>query len=151
MRNIRRFDTFVLALAVLIVSASLALSGEPMPPGFAAGGIKSGLSRSPDLYVAGVVEVTGPQQCKDSKDVSTCTADVKLVEVLASRGRKFKRGSVLSMFGAGGGGERYRAFLVPMPDRSDVFGSTFLAVDASAEDRNLFAEELADAGLKPGD
>jgi len=38
-----------------------------------------------------------------------------------------------------------------MPDRSDVFGSTFLAVDASAEDRNLFAEELADAGLKPGD
>jgi hypothetical protein len=112
-------------------------------------GIQHGLERSPDHYLAGVLEVVGTPKCDDAKDHSSCVNGAKVVEVLAIRGAAFKPGDAVTFLGEARPGSRYLAFLVPVDGRSGVYGATWLASGATEDQRRLFLDELGRAGLKP--
>ena len=131
----------------LFFAASPRASDEPLKPGFALGGIQSGLNRSPDVYVAALLEVVGAPQCSDPTISSTCVADTRLVDVFASRGGEFKSGGLVAFSGAGPVGSRYLAFLVPIDGRAAVYGATFLSVQTSDDERKTFVADLRKAGL----
>jgi hypothetical protein len=135
-------------LLASIALTSLSAASKPLAPGFALGGIRDGLKQSPEHYVAAVVEVVGAPKSQDPGDASSSVNDIRLVEVLSSRGGTFKSGAVLAWFGGGAVGAHYIAFLVPSKSWPGVYGASFMSVGATRKDRSTFADDLKSAGLE---
>jgi hypothetical protein len=135
------------AWLTLLALASLSAAGERLDPGFALRGIRDGLKRSPEHYVAAIVEVVDVPQSQDPGVASSTVNNIRLVEVLSSRGGTFKNGAALAWFGGGSVGARYLAFLVPAKSWPGVYGATFMSIGASDADRTVFVDALKTAGL----
>jgi hypothetical protein len=137
-----------MVVQVTVAAAGDSVSSEPVDSALAGKSIQSGLERSPDHLVAGVLEVVGEAKCDDRKDDPSCVNDAKLVEALASRGREFKPGDRLTFLGEALPGARYLAVLVPVDAPPGAYGATWLSAGVTEGDRRVFVAELERAGLK---
>ena len=131
----------------LFALASLSLASERLDPDIALSGIHEGLGRSPDGYVAAVVEVMDTPKSEDPGIAASTMNGIKLVEVLSSRGGPYERGAVLTWFGGGVVGQRYLVFLVPAKSWHGVYGASFMSKSTSHADRRAFVHALKNAGL----
>ncbi len=150
MRRTRRTALIFFGSLILMVTGLLMAAEGPGQPRLVGSGVVEGLRRSPDLYVAAVLEAITEARCTDPKAAATCTQEAKIVEVLASHGRAFKPGDVIVFGNRGVVGSQYVAFLVPTKGDANVYGATSLAIGASDEARNQLVADLRAAGLRPG-
>jgi hypothetical protein len=150
MRRTQRTLLILAGSVSLFVPNWLIAGGVSTRPEFATAGISEGLRRSPNVYIAAVLEVVAERECSDPKSTATCVEKVKLLEVLARHGTDVKAGDIIVFGNAGDVGSRYVAFLVPIKGHPNVYGATSLSIGASDDDRKRFVAELEAAGLKPG-
>ncbi len=132
------------AAILLIALGGLVLPWRASQADIDARKVCNDLQHSRKQFVAAALEVVGEPEC--IQDI--CSQKVRLLEVFACRGREFKAGDIVDFSNVGAVGSQYLGILVPM--KNEVFGSKFLAIGATDEDRRQFAAELAAAGLKPG-
>jgi len=150
MRSVQWGSYIIAGSLSLIAPCCLAAGDESARTGAAATGVNSGLRRSPDLYLAAVLEVVGEPECSGPESSATCDQKVKLLEVLVRHGTEAKAGDVIVFSNAGTVGSKYLAFLVPIQGRPNAYGATSLSIGATDEARTRFMNELEAAGLKPG-
>ena len=115
--------------------------------GYAVGGIESGLERSPDDYVAALLETVGPKQCTSHNDEEICFHEVKVVELYAARGNGVRQGDVIQLLGEGRKGSRSLFFLVPTVSELNLYGGTYGSARTDPEDITRFLEALRSVDL----
>ena len=116
--------------------------------GFAVGGIESGLERSPDDYVAALLETVGPKQCTSHNDEEICFHEAKVVELYATKGNDIRKGITVRMLGSGSIGSRTLFFAVPAEPQLTIYGGTYGSAKAGEEEKVLFLKALRTAGLR---
>lgn len=109
-------------------------------------GIREGLSRSPDHFVAGILEVVSDPRCEGEPPRRSCVQKVEIVESLASR--IVGEGETVEIVGERATGSRLLAFLIPVgPSRPGVYAATHLSFDTGGTARGDLERALRREGL----
>ena len=129
-------------VAVTVMFSAILLAGGRPDALSAENGVRSGLERSPEHYIAGIFEPFGGVTCEDS-----CWVAVKPVEVFAWRGPTEFVPKQLRLANAGpasnASGGTTMGFLVPVGStKPKVFAGTFLTVRLSEEDIDHFRKTV---------
>ena len=116
----------ILLSAFVIFCTTLAL---PAASPFEIDGIRFGLERSPDDFVAGVFELIGPLRCDSgSQPGPLCWVRVLVVDEIVSRPTSKAPRIELKVLAAGKPGERltgrFVAFLIPI-EGTDIYAGSF--------------------------
>ena len=124
--------------AVTLLFSAIALGGGKPGDLSCERGIRSGLERSPEHYIAGIFEPYGGVKCEDS-----CWVTAKPVEVFAWRGPTESVPKEIRLSNAGpasiASGGTTMGFLVPVGSTEpQAFTGTFLTVRLSEEDIDQF-------------
>lgn len=116
-----------LLLALLIASLSLA---HAQPIDFSLAGIKEGLRRSPNNYIAAVVLVRGQVQCVERDSGKLCWLRAIVVEEIASRHPdRFPETFLLASGDTAGTWMSSKAIVFAVPiGKTGVYGSTAASV-----------------------
>ena len=120
--------------AVTLLFSATAFAGAKPDDLSCERGVRSGLERSPEHYIAGIFEPHGGVKCEDS-----CWVAAKPVEVFAWRGPTESVPKEIRLSHAGpasaASGGTTMGFLVPVGSTEpQVFAGTFLTVRLSEED-----------------
>lgn len=124
--------------AVTALFSAILLAGGGPDDISAENGVRSGLQRSPEHYIAGVFEPFGGVTCEDS-----CWVAAKPVEVFAWRGPTETAPKQIRLANAGpasnASGATTMGFLVPFGSTEpEIFAGTFLTVRLSEEEIDRF-------------
>ena len=139
-----------LLLSVLI-ACTTAVSSAQSP--FEVAGIRSGLLRSPDDFVAGVFEHIGPIRCSSgAQGGQLCWTPVLVIDEIASRPTSKAPRLRLKVLAHGEPGERLTgrgiAFLIPIEGTDVYSGSFMMAYGPTKYQRFRYLVEAAIAGTQ---
>jgi len=146
MKSKRLVDMALLSVLCLgCFTWSTAGHGE-LTPEFALAGVQEGLVRSPDHFVAALVQVTSPPKCEEEAGAAACFQEGRLVRVFAARGGVVQ-GTTIVLVGEGRIGTRTLGFFVPIPDSPGVFAATLLSTRTGKKEVKVLVDALRTAGL----
>ena len=114
-------------------------------------GVRGAFARSPDHFIAAVVQRTSAPVC-DVDGLDGCFAQFRVVELLAHRGEGLatppRQFSLLCGADLGpprsGDDDLALVFAIPLPSITDVYGAAFMAGRVSMEDRQRFRQIVLD-------
>ena len=144
-----RFRMYLLVpfILVLVLGSAWASNGD-VPPEFFLGGIKSGLERSPDQYVAALIEVVTPPDCDDPSLERTWKLLITIIKLFAVKGSEVREGDSIQSFGNGAVGSRYLAFVVPIDVGTVVYSGTLMSGRTDESTQRKFADAIRKSGLE---
>ena len=134
---------FLLAVVCVFAGAS---DDDDVPPEFVLNGIKGGIERSPDHYVAALVRVDGPATCDNMALEGACEQPNKILTLFAAKGADVLEGDIIRMLGQTSIGSRYLVFAVPVKGAVGVYGGAFMSGRTDEATQRIFVEALAKAG-----
>jgi hypothetical protein len=128
-----RRTTILLLLFLGLLSTGLAVPWE-LP------GIRSGLERSPDDYLAGVIRFYGESQCQEHQGSRLCWASAVVIDEIASRpADRSPRRTIKFAFGDEPGKQatgKLIVFAVPIGD-TDIYAGTLAMVYGPSKHRRF--------------
>jgi hypothetical protein len=142
-----RIGAAVIALSmVLPVHAGIvATGGGPDETDLAFRAVQDGVSRSPEMFLAGTVESTAAPLCRGEGNLRRCSYEATVVRVLASR--IVGEGETIRMTGEVEPGKRVLGFFIPSGS-GDTWNATFLSFDTGEAKQAQLEKALKMAGLK---
>lgn len=151
----------LLVTVLLFVAAGALLTYGQVDPqdtqGFSVAGIvrsiESALTRSPDDYVAALVETMGQPVCSVEDGESLCWVRVQVLELMAGKTPteaawpdefKLLSGDPAEL-NAPFQSQHYLLFAMPLSKETDVYGAAYMTVDTSRQELEKFREALEQA------
>jgi len=118
----------------------LGVVGTGMAGPWELSGIRSGLERSPDDYVAGVIRVYGESQCQEHNGKRLCWVSAAVIDEIASRpADRSPRRTIKFMSGDEPGKQatgKLIVFAVPIGD-TDIYAGTLAMVYGPSKHRRF--------------
>lgn len=134
-----------LFLALPAHAGIVATSEGPDETDVAFRAIQDGVSRSPEMYLAGVIESIATPRCEGEGNRRRCTYEAKVVQSLASK--IVGEGETIRVVGEVGPGKGVLGFFIPPSGPGDAWSATFLSFDTGASKQAQFEKALKMAGL----
>ena len=123
----------------------VATSDGPDETDLAFEAVREGLSRSPEIYLAGIVESVGVPRCEGEGNRRRCAYEARVVRALASK--IVGEGETLRVVGEIESGKEVLGFFIPSGS-GDTWNATFLSFETGAAKQEQFERALKMAGLK---
>ena len=137
----------VMILSILSIGAGNSASEDESRFWQMTGGIKAGLDRSPDDYIAALVETAGPTQCIQRGAEELCFHDARVIELYANNGNEVCKGSLIHLLGEGISGGRSLFVVVPVDPELKIYGGTYGNAKPGKQDEAQFRDALRELGL----
>ncbi len=137
----------IVAMSIVSISAGDVASEVERRFQLTIGGIKAGLDRSPNDYIAALVETAGPTQCIDRGAEEICFHEARIIELFANHGNEVREGSLIQLLGEGILGARSLFFVVPVDTDVNIYGGTYGQAKPKKRDEAQFRDALSELGL----
>ena len=137
----------ILILGIVSIGAGDSAGQDETPFRQMIGGIKTGLDRSSNDYIAALFETAGATQCIQRGAEELCFHDARVIELYASSGNKVRKGSLIRLLGAGIEGGHSLFFVVPVDTELKVYGGTYGKAKPGEQEKVQFRDALRELGL----
>ncbi len=146
-QNIFRF--MVVPCIVIVAASSITIAEDRMLT-LTTKGIKAGLERSANDYIAVLIESTGDNQCIEISSEEVCFYVATIMELYAGKGNHLRVGDTVRFLGSAQKTNRglYFAQYRPLPEPI-IYGGSYASAKVGAEDKAMFLEALHKLGLRP--
>lgn len=145
-QNIFRF--MVVPCIVIVAASSITIAEDRMLT-LTTKGIKAGLERSANDYIAVLIESTGDNQCIEIGSEEVCFYVATIMELYAGKGNHLRVGDTVRFLGSAQKTNRGLYFAIPAVPEPIIYGGSYASAKVGAEDKAMFLEALHKLGLRP--